>query len=279
MSCALDLQGFPDQHQQDGWIADGELTRKEGFLCGGLAACTAVTVSNPAEVAKTRLQLDGELQSTSKVRVAPAAGGAGGAAAVPPAAAEYKKVYNSAFDALRKTWHYEGISGVQRGLSAAYAYQIMLSVFRIFGCRRCRASCCQADKKSGNAAMARDWGSMSLSDILPTELSVWPKTSRSWLSMSFPELPVVWWCVDLTTRCIFQSSESDFCLLMHFRVASHVCFNADESCVCITAETDALLLTHPRSVLWLVTHCSSFVNVLYCHPLCTPELRLATVYR
>lgn len=106
----------------------------EGFLCGGLAACTAVTVSNPAEVAKTRLQLDGELQQSSKVRLpaagaAPASGPSG--SAPPPPVGEYKKVYNSAFDALRKTWHHEGISGVQRGLSAAYAYQIMLQVAHV----------------------------------------------------------------------------------------------------------------------------------------------------
>jgi len=55
-----------------------------------------VTVSNPAEVAKTRLQLQGEL----------AKGGV-------------KKVYGSAFDVLRKTWKNEGIMGLQRGLAPA----------------------------------------------------------------------------------------------------------------------------------------------------------------
>jgi solute carrier family 25 protein 34/35 len=38
------------------------LSTFESFLCGGLAGCIAVTVSNPAEVAKTRLQLQGTLQ-------------------------------------------------------------------------------------------------------------------------------------------------------------------------------------------------------------------------
>ncbi|KAF7347584.1 hypothetical protein MVEN_01515100 [Mycena venus] len=37
------------------------ISTAEGFVCGGIAACIAVTVSNPAEVAKTRLQLQGEL--------------------------------------------------------------------------------------------------------------------------------------------------------------------------------------------------------------------------
>lgn len=55
-----------------------------------------VTASNPAEVIKTRLQLQGEL----------AKGGG-------------TKVYNSAVDALVKTWRNEGLRGVQRGLAPA----------------------------------------------------------------------------------------------------------------------------------------------------------------
>lgn len=55
-----------------------------------------MTVSNPAEVAKTRLQLQGELTR-------------GGG----------KKVYNNALDVLAKTWKHEGIRGLQRGLPPA----------------------------------------------------------------------------------------------------------------------------------------------------------------
>lgn len=84
------------------------LSTAEGFICGGLAACTAVTFSNPAEVAKTRLQLQGELAKD------------GG-----------KKVYNSAVDVLAKTWKNEGIKGLQRGLSPAYVYQILLNGSRL----------------------------------------------------------------------------------------------------------------------------------------------------
>ncbi|KAF5385027.1 hypothetical protein D9615_001236 [Tricholomella constricta] len=77
------------------------LSTAEGFVCGGIAACIAVTVSNPAEVAKTRLQLQGELARGGGV-----------------------KVYNNAFDVLAKTWTNEGIRGMQRGLGPAYAYQV-----------------------------------------------------------------------------------------------------------------------------------------------------------
>ncbi|GAA96845.1 uncharacterized protein L969DRAFT_478866 [Mixia osmundae IAM 14324] len=89
------------------------LSTAEGFVSGALAACVSATVTNPAEVAKTRLQLDGELQSRTS------------------GAAGRQKVYKNAFDALAKTWRYEGLAGVQRGLGAAYAYQIMLNGSRL----------------------------------------------------------------------------------------------------------------------------------------------------
>ena len=91
------------------------LSTTEGFLCGGIAGCIAVrlntmnahsilksyrplkvTVSNPAEVAKTRLQLQGELAKE------------GG-----------KKVYKHSLDVFAKTWKKEGIRGMQRGLYPA----------------------------------------------------------------------------------------------------------------------------------------------------------------
>ncbi|KAJ7675317.1 oxaloacetate carrier [Mycena rosella] len=84
------------------------ISTAEGFVCGGIAASIAVTVSNPAEVAKTRLQLQGELAKS-------------GAA----------KVYKNAFDVMGKTYKNEGIRGMQRGLGPAYAYQILLNGSRL----------------------------------------------------------------------------------------------------------------------------------------------------
>lgn len=84
------------------------LNTAEGFVCGGLAACMAVTISNPAEVAKTRLQLQGELARDGGV-----------------------KVYKNTLDVVTKTWKNEGIRGVQRGLGPAYVYQILLNGSRL----------------------------------------------------------------------------------------------------------------------------------------------------
>ncbi|KAL7414380.1 mitochondrial carrier domain-containing protein [Mrakia frigida] len=83
------------------------LSTTESFLCGGLAACTAVTVCNIPEVCKTRLQLQGELAKTSQ------------------------KVYSSVFDVAKKTWTNEGIRGLQRGLGTAYVYQVLLNGSRL----------------------------------------------------------------------------------------------------------------------------------------------------
>jgi Mitochondrial carrier protein len=83
-----------------------------GFAAGALAACGAVTATNPMEVVKTRLQLQGELAAKGQV----------------------KKVYTGVFQALRKIAVNEGIrgthsphlvysrltrSGTQRGLGVA----------------------------------------------------------------------------------------------------------------------------------------------------------------
>jgi solute carrier family 25, member 34/35 len=90
------------------------LSTIESFICGGVAGCIAVrqfckrsltcqligplqvTVSNPFEVAKTRLQLQGELAKGGGI-----------------------KVYNNAADVLAKTWRNEGLRGLQRGLNPA----------------------------------------------------------------------------------------------------------------------------------------------------------------
>ncbi|KAJ6483906.1 mitochondrial carrier domain-containing protein [Mycena vulgaris] len=72
------------------------ISTAEGFVCGGVAASIAVTVSNPAEVAKTRLQLQGELAKSGT-----------------------EKVYKNAFDVISKTYRNEGVRGMQRGLGPA----------------------------------------------------------------------------------------------------------------------------------------------------------------
>ncbi|CAG8699277.1 5667_t:CDS:2 [Acaulospora colombiana] len=77
----------------------------------------STTISNPAEVAKTRLQLQGEL----------AKGG-------------FKPVYAGPLDVVFKTWKNEGVQGVQRGLGAAYAYSVCRRPLHELASRLYRAS-------------------------------------------------------------------------------------------------------------------------------------------
>ncbi|KAI8967685.1 mitochondrial carrier domain-containing protein [Mycotypha africana] len=83
-----------------------------GFVIGGLAACGAVTFTNPWEVVKTRLQLQGEL-----VRAG--------------ALTEASRPYHNSIQALKLVFQHEGVRGAQRGLSVAYLYQICLNGSRL----------------------------------------------------------------------------------------------------------------------------------------------------
>ncbi|KAG8969758.1 Mitochondrial oxaloacetate carrier protein [Tulasnella sp. 419] len=74
----------------------------ETFIVGGIAACTAVTISNPFEVAKVRLQLQGELAKGAE------------------------KVYKNVGDTLAKTWKNEGFGGIQRGLGPAASWSYIV---------------------------------------------------------------------------------------------------------------------------------------------------------
>lgn len=84
------------------------LSTMGGFVSGGMAACFAVTLTNPLEVVKTRLQLQGELASRSQA----------------------PRVYTGVFQALGVIGRHEGVRGLQKGLITAYIYQIALN-----GCR------------------------------------------------------------------------------------------------------------------------------------------------
>jgi solute carrier family 25 protein 34/35 len=76
------------------------------FSAAGPSA--AAIFSNPADVAKTRLNMDRELQSSGK----------------PPR-------YTGTFDCIRRVWAAEGMAGVQRGLSFAMVREASKCSFRI----------------------------------------------------------------------------------------------------------------------------------------------------
>lgn len=89
------------------------LSPLEGFVIGAVAACGAVTLTNPPELVKTRLQLLGEAGP-----------------ATPPHALQLYRSGNPA-KILVTLFRAEGLRGIQSGLSAGYAYQILLNGSRL----------------------------------------------------------------------------------------------------------------------------------------------------
>ncbi|KAJ3328767.1 Mitochondrial oxaloacetate carrier protein [Blyttiomyces sp. JEL0837] len=86
-----------------------------GFSVGAIAACCAVTFTNPWEVVKTRLQLQGELESKRLQANDPA----------------HPRLYKGAGQAFVKIFQNEGLRGIQRGLAPAYVYQVLLNGTRL----------------------------------------------------------------------------------------------------------------------------------------------------
>lgn len=80
-----------------------------GFIAGGVAACGAVTFTNPIELIKTRMQLQGELMKKSDV----------------------PKLYKNPIQAFVTIYKKEGIKGLQKGLVCGYYYQLALNGCRI----------------------------------------------------------------------------------------------------------------------------------------------------
>ncbi|TKY89858.1 hypothetical protein EX895_001155 [Sporisorium graminicola] len=106
-----------------------KISTAEGFVTGALAAMTAVTVTNPMEVCKTRMQLQGELMSAAPRVLSAQAGSAAPQAGAQAAAGA--RLYTSSLDCFAKTLKSEGIKGVQRGIGAAYVYQLLLNGSRL----------------------------------------------------------------------------------------------------------------------------------------------------
>ncbi|MCJ8748350.1 hypothetical protein PDJAM_G00163720 [Pangasius djambal] len=79
------------------------------FMLSGVAACGACLFTNPLEVVKTRMQLQGELKSRGTYRVH----------------------YRNVFHAFYTIGRVEGASGLQKGLVPALLYQFFMNGVRL----------------------------------------------------------------------------------------------------------------------------------------------------
>lgn len=99
------------------------------FILGGVAAASAAFLTNPAEVVKTRFQLQGEKGNGSK---------------------PYRNFYQSVC-AIAK---HEGMTGLQRGVLASMAYQLVMNGAR-FGSYQLMVDRGAIHKADGSVSAAR----------------------------------------------------------------------------------------------------------------------------
>lgn len=79
------------------------------FVLSGTAACGACLFTNPLEVVKTRMQLQGELQSRGT----------------------YHVHYRNVFHAFYKIGKVDGLAGLQKGLAPGLVYQFVMNGVRL----------------------------------------------------------------------------------------------------------------------------------------------------
>ncbi|XP_067093124.1 solute carrier family 25 member 34 [Osmerus mordax] len=87
------------------------------FALGALACCGACVFTNPLEVVKTRLQLQGELQTRGS----------------------YQRHYRGVIQALWVVGRTDGLRGLQKGLSAGLIYQGLMNGVRLGFYSHCEA--------------------------------------------------------------------------------------------------------------------------------------------
>ena len=75
------------------------------FALGGVAACGAGLFTNPLDVVKTRMQLQGELKARGKYQV------------------YYRNIFHATYVILKT----DGIRGIQSGLTPALCYQFVMN--------------------------------------------------------------------------------------------------------------------------------------------------------
>ena len=78
-------------------------------VTGGLATCGACVFSNPLEVVKTRMQLQGELQARGSYRI------------------HYRNVFHAFFTIARV----DGVLALQKGLAPGLMYQAVMNGIRL----------------------------------------------------------------------------------------------------------------------------------------------------
>ncbi|CCH59712.1 hypothetical protein TBLA_0B08970 [Henningerozyma blattae CBS 6284] len=96
-----------------------EISNVGSFMAGGLAACIAVTLTNPIEVVKTKMQLASK-HTHSGAKVLQSA-----------VNNSVQVISRNPIKVMSDTWKAGGMRAVQRGLIAAYLYQLSMNGIRL----------------------------------------------------------------------------------------------------------------------------------------------------
>lgn len=104
-----DMKDRSDRQQAWNFTSSSRRTVAMDFVLSGAAACGACLFTNPLEVVKTRMQLQGELKSRGT----------------------YQIYYRNVFHAFYTIGKVEGVVALQKGLSAGLLYQFFMNGVRL----------------------------------------------------------------------------------------------------------------------------------------------------
>lgn len=130
----------------------------------GVAACGACVFTNPLEVVKTRMQLQGELQAPGT----------------------YQRHYRNVFHAFFTIGKVDGLAALQKGLGPALLYQFLMNGIRLgtYGLAESRGYLCSKEgihspvRSAAAGALAGVMGAYLGSPIYMVRRGVWSEGSR-----------------------------------------------------------------------------------------------------
>jgi len=138
------------------------------FFIGGMGACGACLLTNPLEVIKTRMQLQGELKARGLYTV------------------HYRNVFH-AFYAVGKA---DGIFALQKGLVPALWYQLFMNSIRL-GCYQCFINLGWTRNSKGEISIPRSAAAGAISGIMGASVgSPWYLIKTHLQSQSVKEVAV-----------------------------------------------------------------------------------------
>lgn len=129
-----------EEHKEEHWLKELTMNLLRECVTGGVAACGATIFSNPLEVVKTRMQLQGELQSRGT----------------------YAVHYRNVFHAFYNIGKCDGILALQKGLVPGLGFQLVMNGIRL-GSYQCLTTLGLTKNEDGTLSVPRCMAAAALS--------------------------------------------------------------------------------------------------------------------